>query len=318
MTDSYRSIDYRIRPAKHAERYMLCDVMRRMRFAHLDDYQYVGFGSIAFQDFRLVHKMLGVNSMISIEDVDPAAVTKRARFRENAPFGCVEMMFGNSATQLPLIDFTKRSLVWLDYDNHLSENMAADLRAVARNIAAGSFVAVTFAAHMPSAKESRPKELARLLDEFPAHVSKETKASSFDGAKYAEFGRTVLTEAFYKALSDADAGEPDATRRLGRQILFIQYRDGKQMATLAWLVLDESMEQAYSDGRFDALPFFSNGATPFKIQVPFITPHEFRTMERAAPGFADDAMPDWIPEADRKAFKASYRYLPHFGVFEGG
>jgi hypothetical protein len=318
MTDSYRSIDYRIRPAKHAERYMLCDVMRRMRFSHLDDYQYVGFGSVAFQDFRLIHRLLGVNAMISIEDVDVNAKTKQARFRENAPFGCVEMMFGNSSTQLPLIDFAKPSLVWLDYDNHLSENMAADLRTVGRNVPAGSFVAVTYAAQMPSAAESRAKELDRLIEQFPAILGKDTKASEFDGLLYAKFGRTILTDAIDKSIADADAGKAQGERRRARQVLFIQYRDGKQMATLAWLVLDEGMEQAYSEGRFDTLPFFSDSDVPFKIQIPFITPHEFRTLERAAPGFAAGSMPDWIPEADRNAFIASYRYLPHFGVFEGG
>ena len=318
MTDSYRSIDYRIRPAKHAERYMLCDFMRRMRFTHLDDYQYVGFGSIAFQDFRLIHKMLGVKAMISIEDVDPSAKDKQARFRENAPFGCVEMMFGNSATQLPLIDFAKPSLVWLDYDNPLSEGMAADLRLIGRNVAAGSFVAITFAAQMPTAREYQPAEVERLIEQFPAYVPAGAKASSFDGVRYAKFGRTVLTDALEKAIADADAGKDQLERRYAKQVLFLQYRDGKVMATVAWLVMTQTMEQAYAEGRFDALPFFSAADAPFVIKIPFITPHEFRTLERAAPGFAPEAMPAWIPEGERNAFKASYRYLPHFGVFEGG
>lgn len=318
MTDSYRSIDYRIRPAKHAERYMLCDVMRRMRFAHLDDYQYIGFGSIAFQDFRLVHKLLGVNSMISIEDVDATALKKQERFNQNAPFGCVKMMFGKSTTELPKIDLDKLSLVWLDYDNHLSENMAADLRTVGRKIKAGSLVVVTFAAAMPTGGDNQSKELLRLRQEFPAYVTEETRASTFDGLRYVGFGRTVLTDALSKAVADADAGKPTAERRALRQVLFIQYKDGKQMGTVGWLVLNADMEQSYVDGRFDALPFFSPAEKPFKIQVPFITPHEFRILERAAPGFADGGMPDWIPEGDRKAFKESYRYLPHFGVLEGG
>lgn len=318
MTESYRIIDYRIRPAKHAERHMLCDAMRRMRFAHLDDYQYVGFGSIAFVDFRLVHKLLGVNSMISIEDVDRTATTQQERFNQNAPFGCVKMMFGKSQTELPKIDFDKLSLVWLDYDNHISETMAADLRTVGRTVKAGSLVAVSFGGSMPAVGEPRKKEMARLQAEFPEQVTPATPSSTFDGSGYLSLGRTILTEALAKAIDDADAGKPAAVRRSARQILFISYRDGKQMATLAWLILDAGMEQAYEDGRFNALPFFSPSEKPFKIEVPLITPHEFRTLERAAPDFVEEKMPEWIPPAERKAFAASYRYLPHFGVFEGG
>ena len=33
---SYRDIDYRIRPAKHVERLMMCEVFRRLRFADIE------------------------------------------------------------------------------------------------------------------------------------------------------------------------------------------------------------------------------------------------------------------------------------------
>lgn len=60
MAGSFNKIDYRLRPAKHAERVMLCDLLRRMRFSSLESYQYVGFGSVAFVDFRMIHRALGI------------------------------------------------------------------------------------------------------------------------------------------------------------------------------------------------------------------------------------------------------------------
>src|ERR1700712_3390037 len=68
LAGSFKKIDYRLRPAKHAERVMLCDLFRRMRFSPPETYQYVGFGSVAFIDFRLVHRTLGIRQMISIEE----------------------------------------------------------------------------------------------------------------------------------------------------------------------------------------------------------------------------------------------------------
>ena len=67
MPGTFKKIDYRLRPAKHAERVMLVDLFRRMRFAPIETYQYIGFGSVAFVDFRMVHKELGIKGLVSIE-----------------------------------------------------------------------------------------------------------------------------------------------------------------------------------------------------------------------------------------------------------
>ena len=69
MTARYRRVDYSLRPAKHAERRMLAEVFRRLRpFQPIEDYTYIGFGGLWFVDFALIHRMLGVHKMISIED----------------------------------------------------------------------------------------------------------------------------------------------------------------------------------------------------------------------------------------------------------
>lgn len=68
MSGSFRRIDYSLRPAKHAERRMMCDVFRRLRpFGRVEDYMYVGFGSVWFSDFSLFHRALGIRDMLSIE-----------------------------------------------------------------------------------------------------------------------------------------------------------------------------------------------------------------------------------------------------------
>lgn len=62
------SVGYSLRPAKHVERRILCDAFRRRsKFASVESYQYVGFGSVWFSDFSLFHRQLGIGKMISIE-----------------------------------------------------------------------------------------------------------------------------------------------------------------------------------------------------------------------------------------------------------
>lgn len=82
MPGSYRIINYALRPAKAIERRMLCAALAGLhRFQRIEDYRYIGFGSIYFSDFQLLHRELGISDMLSIEK-DVAA---EACFRFNLP-----------------------------------------------------------------------------------------------------------------------------------------------------------------------------------------------------------------------------------------
>ena len=107
---SFRRIDYSIRPAKHAERRMLCDIFRRLRpFGRIEDYIYIGFGSVWFSDFSLFHRALGVKKMLSIEH----AADAQARIEENKPFN-IPVDYRSSADVLPDLDWSSRMFLWLD------------------------------------------------------------------------------------------------------------------------------------------------------------------------------------------------------------
>ena len=90
MTSSFRKINYALRPAKHAARRMLCEIFGRVHpFQSVEQYVYVGFGSVWFQDFLLFHRHLGVSDMISIERDTRA----RDRIEANKPFRTVTVHY---------------------------------------------------------------------------------------------------------------------------------------------------------------------------------------------------------------------------------
>jgi hypothetical protein len=102
MSASFRRIDYSLRPAKHAERRMLCDIFRRLRpFGRIEDYVYVGFGSVWFSDFALFHRALGIKRMISIEQAE----TARDRIEANKPFQ-IPVIYNQSTNVLPTLDWS--------------------------------------------------------------------------------------------------------------------------------------------------------------------------------------------------------------------
>jgi hypothetical protein len=145
MTASWRKIDYSLRPAKHAERRILSEIFRRLRpFRPVEDYQYVGMGSLWFADFSLFHRALGIRDMISIESSPGGS---RERFEANKPFGCITVDYRKSSEVLPELKWDQPYFIWLDYDDPLSVEMLLDMQTVATHALSGTTLAVTVQCH---------------------------------------------------------------------------------------------------------------------------------------------------------------------------
>lgn len=145
----------------------------------------------------------------------------------------------------------------------------------------------------------------------------DTKANQFDGAKYAEFGRKALGALLEKAVADADAGEADPQKKRSvKQLCFFKYKDGAPMITVGWLIVAGGDLMTFDACQFQALPFVRNGAVPFTVTIPLVTPLEVREMEKCLPNLAAATDLDWIPESERRSFGNVYRYLPQFSVVE--
>lgn len=316
MAGSFQKIDYRLRPAKHAERHMLLDIFRRLQFDAIETYRYVGFGSVAFVDFKMIYRALGIRDLTSIEDV--GKLVEQRRFRKNKPLRGLVLRFGNSRAVLPTLDFKQKSIVWLDYDDALARSMANDIATVARDAPSGTFIAATFTTAFPTDKENAAKELTRMKDDFPEYLGDDAKPIIFQNGKtHAQFGRRVLSALLDRAVSDADAGETDpAKKRAAFQVCFFRYKDGAWMVTVGWVIVAESDLELFERCRIDDLPFVRKGSEPFKIEVPLVTPLEVREMERRLPNLASSSALDWIPNEEKAAFQNMQRYLPNFGAIE--
>jgi len=134
---SYRKINYALRPAKNVERKMMADVLKNVdRLAPLREYQYVGFGSIFFADYRLFHRTFGMDKMVSIEGYENDG--KRVEF--NRPYDCIDVRMGMSFDVLPHLDWKQRSIVWLDYDHEIALHVLQDVDLVCSRVSTHSQV----------------------------------------------------------------------------------------------------------------------------------------------------------------------------------
>lgn len=316
MAASYRAIDYRIRPAKHAERLMMVEAFRRLRFGSLESYQYIGLGSVYFSDFSLIHRTLGISTMISIEREEH----DRDRFESNIPFGCVQMLWGDTASELPKVDLQHRSIVWLDYDGRLDRSVLGDVAEVTRRAASGTVLAVTVQCRFDRGGgdgESGPVEaLIEALGE--ERVPFDTNAKMLAGNGTGRVFRSIIAQEITNALEARNIGLAPLQCMQARQILNFRYEDGVRMMTVAFVLFDAGQLSHYQMCQFEQLAFHCDADDAFDIAIPKLTTREIKALECQMPlSNLDDLILNAIPEKDARQYARIYRYFPNVTFVDG-
>ena len=310
MAPSYRRIDYRLRPAKHVERVMLCEAFHRLRFHVLEDYQYIGLGSVFFVDFRLVHRHLGISQMVSIEREE----AHRDRFEWNKPYAGIDILFGDTERRLSDLDFARPTIIWLDYDSPLLHSVISDIRTVAREASHGSILAVTVNAQPRQPDDGGSDMLEQIRTELGNdRVPTETDLMSLRGWGLSNLYRRVGDNEIRDALSTANAVREVEDRLDYEQLFNFRYEDGARMATFGGVFFNEASHAELEACAFERLAFVRHDASTFDIRTPKLTQREIAHLERQLPladGSGIDVGP--IPESDANQYIELYRYLPAF------
>src|ERR1039458_8364674 len=124
---SFEKLNYTIRPNKNVERKLLAHLLGRLASTghfKLPEYRYVGLGSIWFADFALLHRVLGIKDMISVEMEE----SRKKRLLFNKPFECIQLKLGKYSDVFPDLSWEKPTVVWLDYDDTLKSYVFDDLK----------------------------------------------------------------------------------------------------------------------------------------------------------------------------------------------
>ncbi|MFW7356806.1 MAG: O-methyltransferase [Brucella sp.] len=317
MSGSFKKINYSLRAAKHAERRMLCEVARRLaHFDNLDQYRYIGFGSVWFTDFVAFHKLLGIRDMVSIE----SSMTKD-RFMSNRPFN-IDILFGKSSEVLPKIKFDARSIVWLDYDERIDASKLADTKYVVESVRSGSLIVISLqcneAAEIKSDDENDgTSPIDRFTNAFTkGKVPPGLKEKDLIGWKFADVCMTMLQQEIDDALVFRSRSEQKSYKF--HRICQFNYADDAKMTSLVGIVVNEDETGQYGRCEFDKLDFVSNGSDVVQIENPKLTALEFKRLEAQLP-LAQGVQVDLaggIPDREAREFIKHYRYYPSFAVLE--
>jgi hypothetical protein len=295
-------ISYARRPAKHVQRRMVVDALRRMRaFSELPEYQYVGFGGMEFVDFELVHRELGISNMVSIE-LDSAHA---ARYRFNVPFATVRLFFDRASAVLPgLLDEPVLRVVWLDYECSLNLEVLQDLGTALRRLIPGSALVISVNAQSPSPATTR-------LKQFTANVGADRVPS---GATDATLARWGWAQASYDVLT-ADAEAETARRGDGcafEQVFHFRYADGARMLTWGGVLVGPANRPAFAAADFPSLDQVRTpGDPPYEIMPPLLTMREALHLNAQLPNAAPDELhAQGISADDLRSYTDLYRWYP--------
>lgn len=254
------SVPYHLRQNKYVERRVFVDLLGYLdRWMPLEDYLYVGFGAIYFEDFKLLHYQFAMNKMLSIERerwVLP-------RQKVNVPFGCIDHKFCSSSDFIRNLDKYRRkykvknTLIWLDYAGGLEiANQLNDVKALVPSLLANDILKVTFEAEPEKLAQSGPADddvFGTRLEKLRSLLGTQFLPEGVRSQQMTDNGYpAVLCEAFKRVVASAMKESPGL---VFQPIGCYAYKDSVQMVTLTGIVLDRADVAQFRDrtklGGFD-------------------------------------------------------------------
>jgi hypothetical protein len=320
-------LNYSLRHAKNIERKMMGEAFARLApIFPLSQYRYVGFGSEFFNDFSLYHQMLGIRNMISIEHDE----TRLDRCRFNQPYKCIAVIPGSATEVLPQLDWSQRSIVWLDYVSKLDRSIVEDIRFVASQVLSGSMAvwtvnAQTWAGPIDIDAGEKIKESEwprRRLDKLKNLFGSSRSFAGVSGATLGGWGlaalfHEIIVDEVRRALNDRNAAAEPAEQLEFLQCFHFRYSDGAKMLTVGGLFSNPADRAKLGPDPFSALDFVRADNNAFEIRPPTLTGREVRHLNKLLPhdGAAMPGIP-WLSADQVETFRQLYRYYPIFAESE--
>ena len=326
MSKSAVTINYETRPCKFVERRMLLASLSRIlgTIRKGADYQYIGFGGCSFTDFKLFHRELHINKMISIEKEGYS--DEKLEF--NKPFQCVKILRGKSDEVLPRIDLSIPSVIWLDYDSKLEKYMFKDLETIFHTLPVGSVYIFSCNRELKKSNYEELEDQITSEEDRNSPMSPEELKCVFGDLTPFDIEPDACTpdKSNYtiKRMLDKRIGNIIAERNLSKDEninfrllynLIYQENRGAKMYTYGGVVCDDSIsvDSIYFDD-FDFIAKSINDPA-YKIDVPILTHREALVLNQVLfDKSKEQELIDAgiITQTALDKYKQIYKYCPSF------
>lgn len=315
---------YHLRPNKFIDRHLFMQVLLNLHgYFTISKYQYIGFGSFMFDDYKLFHKHLGITNLISLErDI---GAYKRAKF--NLPYNCIKLLNVTSTEFIATFERKKPVICWLDYtEAHSLGEQLADYCGLIDKMENGDVIRITLNANPRNLEKKALKfennqelyqhRIKTLYERIGKQYLSDLDSTNVTNASYPVFLLSCLEKAANITLGAS------SSYRLAPLFSTI-YADGQQMVTLTAIKLKKKERiQAELEKRLRSNKFVSfNWNTPAYIDIPPLTSKEILNINCSLPNNSKkclDKIKKKFPfifddnEEMIKSYMAFYKYYPHF------
>jgi hypothetical protein len=309
---SFDVVNYSLRPNKSVERKIVFSGLQAVsKVIELSPYKYLGLGSLWFVDYVMAHRLLGISSMISIEQ-DSIGV-RRAEF--NRPLGCITVVRGDSTTVIPALNLADRpSITWFDYDSSIAGPVLGDLALLVPKCATNSILIVTINAkkdELPPKDESGVEvdaeaSLRRIAGDL---VPTPLPAKRMQPRQYPKLLCEILANQLQSRT--VNSGRPETFIKL----FDLAYADSTPMVTVGGILAapDQlaSLNQLVTSSTWE-------GMADDTISIPPLTTKEKMALDRMMPA----PEPPTVDRVQKAGFalkaeqiKTYHRYYRHYPMF---
>ena len=303
--NSARFIDYELRPVKFTERKMLLNSLVNICQFFKEDYEYIGFGGISFTDFKLFHKELNINHMISIEGGNK---THKNRVEFNKPYHFIKTVRGKSTDVLDTFDFDKKSIIWLDYDNQLDEFMFDDITHIFKKIKPGSVY--IFTCNTTLAKDGNIYSKEEFIDQFGNYLN-----FDFEQEELKLVGSGIILKMLQYHINTKidELNHINGTNLQFKQLYNFKYNEkgGAPMFTFGGVLVDGDID-IFQEARLNKFEFIVPDENSFNISIPLLTHKEKRLINMESDNIQELLKKNIIYMSDIETYLKIYKYLPQF------
>jgi hypothetical protein len=286
---------------------MLLSTFARICYFYQGEYQYIGFGGLSFTDFKLFHKELHIDNMFSIEG---GTDLSKERLEFNCPFSFIQIHKDLSTIVLSRIELNKQSLVWLDYDGVLDNDVFEDLSLLIRQLPIGSIYLITCNRELKSSETGSEYTVEQFKEKFGTLVPFDITAKGFSGTENYKTIRKMLVTQIENIITDRVRDNEDVKFLPLYNILYQENR-GARMFTFGGVITDTKTQIA--DLNVSDFNFIRTDEKTYEIQIPNLTFKEETHINQHIPDKIDILKTTKIfNNKDVDKYIAIYKFLPNF------
>lgn len=305
---SSRKINYNLRPTKAIERKLILEVIKEVcTLNNSNKYQYIGFGAVYFNDFKLFHRELNITDMTSIEN---KGGTDLDRCKFNKPFKCVKIIHGHSNNVLPKLKWNKKSIVWLDYDGNFDKKVLSDIEICSKKLTGKCFLIIT------TRKMINFNTISDFENEFGDDTPEDISRLDLESINHSKLVRRVILNKIQSTILAHYANTEESERIEFKQLFNFTYKDGAAMYTIGGMFYKKSDYKDLNSFHFMKSEYVSDDEKEYNIDFPLITNKEIHMMNRYLPNSKDKFLTKstikFIPEKHRKNYYNVYKHFPTY------